>query len=149
MRGDDVNYKTLYNEFLTGEGPEYSGFGANHPMTNDLKNSWIVGIATAKFLSINAENVKNNRPLQPLRMFDVPFGLVGAGMSGTNMTEQFIGGARISIIPTGSSLCILSITQPERTLIIYIQLPIYREHQEPLLLKGLFTKDLCGLPLNY
>src|SRR5690606_28549081 len=45
VRGNDVNWETLYNEFLTGEGPEYSGFGANHPMTKDLKNSWIVGIA--------------------------------------------------------------------------------------------------------
>ena len=104
MRGNDVNWKTLYNEFLTGEGPEYSGFGANHPMTKDLKNSWIVGIAQAEFLKRNADNIKNNRPLQSLKMYDVPFGLVGAGMSGVGMTEQFIGGARISIIPTGSSL---------------------------------------------
>jgi hypothetical protein len=60
-------------------------------MTNDLKNSWIVGIATAKFLSGGGK---------PLIDYDVPFGLPGPVMSGTDMTEQFIGGARISIIPT-------------------------------------------------
>ncbi|MBS1559929.1 MAG: hypothetical protein JST69_14515 [Bacteroidetes bacterium] len=102
MRGNDVNYKTLLNEFLTGEGPEYSGFGADHPMTKDLMNSWIIGIASAKFLLDNVSNIKNNRPLQPLVMYDVPFGLAGIPMSGLNMTEQFVGGARVSIIPIGA-----------------------------------------------
>ena len=89
MRGDDVNYRTLYNEFLTGEGPEYSGFGANHPMTKDLKNSWIVGIAQAEFVKRNLDNIKNNMPLQAQTMFDVLFGLVGAGMSGADMTDRW------------------------------------------------------------
>jgi hypothetical protein len=79
-----------------------SNYQNNHPMTNDLKNSWIVGIAQAEFILRNADNIKNGKPLEPLVMYNAPFGLVGAGMSGLNMTEQFIGGARVSIFPTGS-----------------------------------------------
>ena len=99
MRGDGVDWNTLYNEFLTGEGPEYSGFGQNHPMTLDLMNSWIVNLAQVKFDFSNTANRKAGLPLSPLIYYDVPFGLVGAAASGTTMTEQFVGGARISIIP--------------------------------------------------
>jgi RHS repeat-associated protein len=102
MRRDDVDHSTLFNEFWNGTGPEYSGFDANHSMTKDLKNSLIVKMATVQFLANNADNIKNNKPLQPLISYDTPFGLVGAATS-TTMTEQFIGGARISIIPYGAS----------------------------------------------
>ena len=91
MRGDDVNYKTLFNEFETGTGPEYSGFGQNHPMTKDMQKSLIVTIAMAEFLAGGSK---------PLINFDVPFGLASIPLASQSMTEQFIGGARVSIIPT-------------------------------------------------
>ena len=90
MRGNDVDYMTLYSEFRNGTGPEYSGFGEGHPMVKDLKSSYIVALATSKFILGGSK---------PLVMYDVPFGLIGACIAGS-MTEQFIGGARISIIPT-------------------------------------------------
>jgi RHS repeat-associated protein len=91
MRDDFVNYETLYNEFKTGTGPEYSGFGPNHPMTLDIKDSYIVKEATLHFLANESK---------PMIRWDAGFGLVGAFNSGTNMTAQFVGGARISIIPS-------------------------------------------------
>ncbi|MES2628241.1 MAG: RHS repeat-associated core domain-containing protein [Bacteroidota bacterium] len=89
-RTKDVNFRTLFTEFKTGVGPEYSLFKDGHPMVNDLKKSWVVTVATMTYL------LRGNRTLLD---YDVPFGLLGLGMS-YSLTEQFIGGARVSIIPT-------------------------------------------------
>jgi hypothetical protein len=88
-RGKNVNGWTLFEEFKSGQGPEYSIFKNGHPMVEDLKKSWIVGIANAKFVAGGQK---------PLLRYDVPYGLAGIPMSHT-LTEQIIGGARISIIP--------------------------------------------------
>ena len=37
---------------------------------------------------------------KPLINYDVPFGLASIPLASQSMTEQFIGGARVSIIPT-------------------------------------------------
>lgn len=91
IRGDDVDYKTLLNEFKTGTGPEYSGFGQNHHMTKDMQRSLVVTFAMMKFVAGGGE---------PLINYDVPFGLLSIPPASQSMTEQFIGGARVSIIPT-------------------------------------------------
>ncbi|MDR2978850.1 MAG: hypothetical protein LBV02_00160, partial [Bacteroidales bacterium] len=90
IRDNNVDYSTLWEEFKTGTGPERSLFRNDHPMIEDIKKSWIMTLAMMKFLSQGGD--------KPLRRFDVPFGLVGAFLS-HSMTSQFIGGARISIIP--------------------------------------------------
>jgi hypothetical protein len=91
MRGEEVNYKTLFNEFKTGTGPEYSGFGQNHPMTKDMQKSLIVTLAMTKYMAGGGK---------PLRNFDVPFGVMSIPLASQSMTEQFVGGARVSIFPT-------------------------------------------------
>lgn len=91
MRDNFVTYKDLFNEFKTGTGPEYSGFGPNSPMTQDMEDSYVVREATLHFLANGSK---------PMVRWDAGFGLVGAFNSGTDMTAQFIGGARISIFPT-------------------------------------------------
>ena len=91
MRGDDVSYKTLFNEFTTGKGPEYSGFGENHPMTKDMQKSIIVTMAISNYVAGGKK---------PLINYDVPFGLINIPLASQSMTEQFVGGARVSIIPT-------------------------------------------------
>lgn len=92
MRGNDVSWKTLWNEFRTGTGPTYSGFGPNSPMTKDLKNSFIVQQAIARFML--------NGGKEPLVNFQARFyGPIGPMMSET-MTEQFLGSARVSIFPS-------------------------------------------------
>ena len=93
LRDDDVDWNTLWEEFKTGTGPERSLFRNDHPMVQDLKKSWIATLGMAKFLSQGGDI--------PLIYWDAPFGAVGAGLS-LSMTEQFIGGARISIRPVGN-----------------------------------------------
>jgi hypothetical protein len=95
MRGNDVNWHTLYNEFLNGTGPTYSGFGPNHPMTIAMKNSYVVQQGTLHFLANGS---------QPMIRWDAGFGIPGAAFSLGNGTAEFIGGARISIIPSAAGL---------------------------------------------
>jgi hypothetical protein len=91
VRTANVNGWTLFNEFLDGTGPEYSLFRNDHPMNQDLDNSWIVTLARIKFVEGGEE---------PLIRYDVPYGLFGVICS-YSLTEQVIGGARVSIIPVG------------------------------------------------
>ena len=94
IRGNDVGVGNLFFEYLTGTGPEYSMFTDGHPMVNALKDSYIVSLAKIKF-TLGGSN--------PLIQWDAPFGLVGAGLS-NSLTEQFVGGARVSIIPTAAGM---------------------------------------------
>ena len=63
-------------------------------MVEQLKKSWIVMEARYKFL-LNGS--------KPLIRWDAPFGILGAAVSSTT-TEQFVGGARVSIVPTSAGL---------------------------------------------
>lgn len=91
MRKNDVGYEMLLLEFMTGIGPEYSGFGQDHPLTKDMKESLIVKLAMVKFSAGGGK---------PLINYDVPFGLLSIPLANGSMIEQFVGGARVSIIPT-------------------------------------------------
>jgi hypothetical protein len=94
LRSNDEGFGNLFFEFITGTGPEYSMFTDGHPMVNALKDSYIVSLANIKFVLGGYE---------PLIQYDVPFGIVGAGLSSSG-TEQFIGGARVSIVPTSAGI---------------------------------------------
>jgi len=91
-RGNGVNWATLTNEFLTGDGPERSLFLNDHPIIEDLKKSTIVAQAMLRFLQ------GGQTPLIREHIEANPF--IHVPLAGTNMIEQFIGSARISIIPT-------------------------------------------------
>ncbi|MGZ3756784.1 MAG: hypothetical protein ACXVAY_21800 [Mucilaginibacter sp.] len=64
-------------------------------MTKEVEGSFVVTEATLHFL-LNGS--------QPMIRWDEGFGILAAVMSGGNMTAQFIGGARISIIPSKAGL---------------------------------------------
>ncbi len=66
-------------------------FIEGHPMVTQLKSAYIISLAKAKFVMGGNE---------PLIQWDVPFGVVGAALSEDNLTAQFVGGARVSILPT-------------------------------------------------
>ena len=93
VRENTVGIADLFFEFITGTGPEYSMFTEGHPMVKQLKESYLVTLAKGKFVLEGSK---------PLRRWDAPFGVVDAAMSDNNLTAQFVGGARISIIPTAA-----------------------------------------------
>ena len=120
-RAYEVDGWTLFDEFKSGVGPEYSIFMEGHPVVEDLRNSWIVGIANSKYALDKQE---------PLLKFDVPFGLVGLAMSHT-FTEQVIGGARISIIPVaGGRLYIVDNTMDRYSYHLHMDESIKRNPME-------------------
>lgn len=92
-RDNDVDWKTLTHEFFSGTGYEYSLFTDGHPMVEDVKGSYIMGLALSRY---HLDGQK------PMIHEDIPFGLIGTLMS-HSMTEQFIGGARVTIIPLQGS----------------------------------------------
>ncbi len=89
VRGNNVDAWDLFAEFNYGIGPESSLFTGNHPMVEDLKNSWVVNLANAKYFEGNQES---------LLRYDAPFGIFGL-MESWTWTEQILGGVRISITP--------------------------------------------------
>ncbi|MBU0487800.1 MAG: hypothetical protein KKD31_07590, partial [Bacteroidetes bacterium] len=91
IRSKDVDWITLWKEFETGTGPERSYFGDGHPMVESMKKSWIVTLAILKFAKDGGD--------KELKRYDVPFGFVGFILAGTDMTQQFVGGARVTIKP--------------------------------------------------
>ena len=95
MRDNSVTHETLLNEFLNGTGPTYSGFGPDHPLTIKMKNSLIVNEARLMFLKGGGK---------ALTYYDAQFGLFGIPLSAYNGAAQFVGGGRVSIIPTSSGL---------------------------------------------
>lgn len=55
-----------------------------------MKNSLVVNLAKFKYLMSGKKK---------LERCNAPFGLAGIPLSGTNMTQQLVGGTRFSIIP--------------------------------------------------
>jgi RHS repeat-associated protein len=97
-RGKDVNWKTIYNEWKNGIGPEKSLISGNeHQMNKDLLDSYQVNKAYEEYVA-NGEDSKY--------YFKGDFGIIGAIRAGANMTEQMVGSAAVSIYPVGNLLVI-------------------------------------------
>ncbi len=110
-RDATVNWKTIYNEFKNGNGPKRSLMDENHPMTKGMKDSQAADVARDMY-------VENGRK-KGYRAFD--FGISGAIKSGTNMTEQMIGSAGVSIYPVGKNVLImLTDTKTPRSLFLHL-----------------------------
>jgi len=90
-RGEGVGWKTLLFEYKTGLGPERSVFYQDHPVVQDMINSFVVRQAKKKF-------ERGGR--KAMDFVDIEFELWDVPGAGYNMTEQFIGSARVSITPT-------------------------------------------------
>jgi len=102
MRDNGVGIANLTWEFFSGLGPKYSMFGPDHPLTQGLRGSYIVGLARTKF-ALEGSN--------GLDYWDAPFGILGALATGGNLPGQFTGSARISIVPVhGGNIFIVNNT---------------------------------------
>jgi hypothetical protein len=97
-RNENTNWKTIFNEWSNGKGPEKSLiYGKEHQMNIDLLNSYQVNMAYENYIQ-NGENLKYS--------FGGDFGILGAIRAGTNMTEQMVGSASVSVYPIGNLLVI-------------------------------------------
>ena len=99
QRGLEVNYKTIFNEWNNGSGPEKSLiYGEDHPMNEDLSFSYQVFKATEKF----------NKEGDGKTLSEGDFGIFGLIRAG-NMTEQMVGKATTSIYSLGNKRVILMV----------------------------------------
>ncbi len=91
VRRENVGWENLLFEYKTGLGPERSVFYQDHPMVQAMKNSYIVRSARRTFEGGGGMAIDYK---------DVDFDWWNMPGAGYNMTEQFIGSARISISST-------------------------------------------------
>ena len=89
----------LFFEFVTGTGPECRYFYDNSELTKAMQDAPKVQEAWGLFLDKNADNIKNNKPLEALTDFGASFGLKGLYKAGSDITEQFIGSYDVNIYP--------------------------------------------------
>jgi len=94
QRDNGVNWYTLTAEFLSGNGPERSLFLDGHPMTEAIKKSTVVSQAIIRYI------IGGQKPLIREHVEANP--LIHVPLAGFNMMEQFVGSARISIIPSSA-----------------------------------------------
>jgi len=96
IKRGDVTWGTLYNEWKAGKGPEFTLIeGGGAPMVHDLIGSRIEKAGYEEFMKAGGS--------RPLIQFDLKWGIMNA-MTTTNMTEQFLGGVRVSVIPVGNGM---------------------------------------------
>lgn len=89
----------LFFEFVTGTGPECRYFYDNSELTKAMQDAPKVQEAWGLFLDKNADNIKNNKPLEALTDFGASFGLKGLFEAGSDITEQFVGSYDVNIYP--------------------------------------------------
>lgn len=89
----------LFFEFVTGTGPECRYFYDNSEFTKAMQDAPKVQEAWGLFLDKNADNIKNNKPLEALTNFGASFGLKGLYKAGGDITEQFVGSYDVNIYP--------------------------------------------------
>jgi RHS repeat-associated protein len=106
-RDNTVNYETIFDEFITGTGPEKSLIGGQwHQMNKEIMKS-------SQFESA-IESWKENG-LDSKYYFEGTFGIPGAVKAGTNMTAQMLGKAGVSFYPIGDLVAIMVTDSKSKT----------------------------------
>jgi RHS repeat-associated protein len=100
-RDSETDWKTIYDEWKTGTGPENSlMYGADQQMNEGLFASYQVNQATEKFNKAGGDKKT---------YYEGSFGIFGYLRATTNMTEQMVGKAGVSIYPLGDDLRMIMI----------------------------------------
>jgi len=106
-RSSQTNFENIYNEFLTGTGPENSLIsGRGNHMVQDIMKSPQFAKAAKGFM----ENGTDNK-----FFFAGEFGPSGAVDAGKNMTAQMIGKANFSFYPVGNQLVIMAVDSKSKS----------------------------------
>ena len=98
-----IKQYNLFDEWVTGVGPQNRVFLADHPMTKDLQKSYGVQRARAYFYKKYikawlANGIANSVNRGGLTNFSASFNpVMGPIRAGTSLTEQFVGNFRVDI----------------------------------------------------
>jgi len=100
-RNSNIGWDSLYNEFITGSGPEKSLLvGKESKAVNRLLKTQIYLDAATDFMGTSM-NEKSR--------YDASFGIWGAVRENTNMQGQFMGKTNFSFYPVGKNVVIIAI----------------------------------------
>ncbi|MDO5617082.1 MAG: RHS repeat-associated core domain-containing protein [Cruoricaptor ignavus] len=98
-RDNDVNWKTLYNEFLDGNGPEKSLLiGKDSKAVSQMMDTMIYQDAVEYFIRTSTNEKVS---------YAASFGVTGAIRENTNMQGQFMGKTNFSFYPVGNNVVIM------------------------------------------
>lgn len=120
-RGPEVNWNTIFSEWLNGTGPENSLiFGRDHQMISDIIKSNLYHGARNEYLEAKAWDFDNeiSKKYIPLE-----FGLMGLVLSGKNMTMQMIGASGVSFYDIGDNQRLVILTDSKTRTSFYYHLP--------------------------
>ena len=115
LRGNDVNWKTIYNEWNTDTGPERSVFEGKHPANFAIHDNYLYGRAHSKFVN-SGESKKG---------YEANFYYVIDNIrSGNNMQIQMMGTYNVSFYKLGNN--VLNIIQDSKSReSFYLHLPLH------------------------
>ena len=98
-RGNAINWESLYDEFIGGNGPENSLLaGQKSVAVNEMMNTRMYSDAVEYFL-----NTSTNDKVS----YAASFGVGGAIRENTNMQGQFMGKTNFSFYPVGNKVVIM------------------------------------------
>ena len=105
-RNRKTDYKTIFNEFTEGTGPEKSIiYGKDHQMNVGIIDSYQFLRAAKKMVNSNKDKM----------MVKGTFGVFGAIRAGTNMQEQMMGKANISMYEIGDNIIFTVLDSKSKT----------------------------------
>ena len=113
LRGADVSWNTIYNEFLRGTGPERSVFEGNHPANLAIKENYLYKNALSDFEQSGELKEAKKVNFYP---WDV-------ARSGNNMQVQMMGSYNVSFYKLGDKTLTLVQDSKSRTS-YYYHLPV-------------------------
>ncbi|GGH19439.1 hypothetical protein GCM10011418_23880 [Sphingobacterium alkalisoli] len=116
-RGDDVNWKSIYNEWANGTGPVRSIFEGDHEANNQIQSDYLYGIAIREFNDSGLSKSRTNVDFWPI---------VDNILVGTHNTQvQMMGSYNASFYKLGNKT--LSLIQDSKSgTSFYYHLPVQR-----------------------
>ncbi len=121
QRDESTNWKSVYDEWQSGTGPENSlFFGRDNNMIKDIRTSNLYHGARNNYLKAQAWDFDNKISK---KYIPIDFGLSGLLLSGTNMTMQMMGSGGASFYDIGNYQRLVMITDQKTKESFYYHLP--------------------------
>ena len=139
-RGNDVNYETITDEFMSGTGPEHSLFEGNHPANSEIEKHYLFRKQITLFnLGGDGKGEHNGTILGRKKGVNVSWGVEDVPRTGSdNMQAQMMGSYSASFYKLGDkTLTLLQDSKSRYSL--YFHLPWVKNYSRE---EGVPIRDL-------
>lgn len=114
IRGNDVNYSSIYNEFASGSGPARSIFEGDHPANEDIQEHYLYQKEFDKF----------NKSGEPKKGSKVEWNLLDVFKTrDNNMQAQMMGSYNANFYKLGDKTLFIGIDSKSKTS-LFLHLPV-------------------------